>query len=272
MLSVAMATYNGGQFIEEQINSIINQSLPPDEIIICDDGSTDNTVDIIHEIIEKYPGKIKLFINKNGLGPAMNFEKAIQLCQGDYIALSDQDDVWKKDKLELSLKKLIEIETKYHDIPILIHTDLEVVNQALETSSKSFWQLSGINPGILRKYSFAGVYNGITGCTTIFNQKTKQYIFPFPKNIIMHDSWIGLCVAKYGKIDYIEQTTILYRQHSGNAVGAKFAKKSISIWIKNLRKNVGFNQRYYQMVKQSGYGSPLKFIFFKFLYSLIKPR
>lgn len=103
-LSVAMCTYNGDKFIASQLSSILDQTIPIDDIVICDDGSNDKTLEIISRIQQENPNKINLFRNPVNLGSTKNFEKAIDLCSGDYIFLADQDDIWKKDKVQKNFR------------------------------------------------------------------------------------------------------------------------------------------------------------------------
>ena len=138
MISVALACYNGENFIYEQIQSIINQTITDLEIIICDDKSTDNTIDIIHNIKDK---RIKLYQNNIQLGVVKNFEKAISLCNGEYIALSDQDDVWVEKKLEKQLNQYIIEREKRPTGPLLLYHDLILVDKELEVLKDSFWKL-----------------------------------------------------------------------------------------------------------------------------------
>ena len=129
LVSIAMCTYNGEKYIEEQIESILNQSYKNLEIIICDDNSTDNTTKLIESYI-KVDSRIKIFRNKQNLGFIKNFEKAISLCNGEYIALSDQDDIWKLNKIELYLKKIKD--------NILIYSDLDMIDENGNLIGKNF--------------------------------------------------------------------------------------------------------------------------------------
>lgn len=133
MISVAMCTYNGEKYIREQLESIINQSMLPDEIVICDDCSKDTTLEILKDTLNSYNGIVQLVSNKHNLGYRKNFEKAISLCHGDIIFLSDQDDVWNKDKIEI-IKTEIE---KDKNILLAFH-DVEIVDENLCLINKSF--------------------------------------------------------------------------------------------------------------------------------------
>lgn len=139
MISVAMCTFNGEKYIKEQIESIINQSLIPDEIVICDDCSKDNTVNIIKETLDNWSGKVHLVVNEKNLGYRKNFEKAISLCNGDIIFLSDQDDVWNRNKIEIMVNALNNSDA------ILAFHDVEVVDENLKLITGSFWKLLKFN-------------------------------------------------------------------------------------------------------------------------------
>ena len=139
-LSVALCTYNGEKFIAEQLESIARQTVLPDELIICDDRSADQTVQILHEFANKAPFPVSIYHNETTLGVIRNFEQAISLCKGEYIALADQDDVWLPEKIEKSLALIESAQAQYagEEVPLLVHTDLKVVDQQLKVISESF--------------------------------------------------------------------------------------------------------------------------------------
>lgn len=220
MISIAMCTCNGEKYISDQLISLAGQSCPPDELIICDDLSQDKTVSVIREFMRKSSLNIRLYQNQERLGIVRNFAQALSLCQGEYIGFADQDDVWLPDKLKLSLKRLLEVETA-KSVPCLVHTDLQVVDSSLRLLAPSFFQLAGLRP-------LAGdeglknllVQNYTTGCTMLFNQAAKRIILPLPETAFMHDWWSSLAVAAAGgRIAFVSAPTVLYRQHSDNALG-----------------------------------------------------
>lgn len=223
-ISVILCSYNGEKYIEEQLDSLKKQSVFINEYIICDDNSLDNTCDIIENYIEKNPElNIKLFRNSKNKGVIKNFEFGLKQASGDYIAFCDQDDVWLPNKIELSLDKIKEMEEIYgKNIPLLVHTDLIVVDENLDIISQSFFKQEGLNvykdENVLKALF---LQNNLVGCTMLFNKIAKNLSLPFPEHIIMHDYWLGLVVACKGKIEFINQETIKYRQHKENVVGAK---------------------------------------------------
>ena len=225
-LAILMATYNGEEFIREQINSILNQTYKNWKLIIHDDGSTDNTVDIIKEYTKKYPNKIILIEdNIKCNGAKENFSHLIKSVHKnfnfDYILFSDQDDIWLPNKIEVSLSKIQEMENKFgKNIPLLVHTDLKVVDEYLNIMSNSFWRFQRLNPK-KNSFNYIMVQNNVTGCTTMINKALFKKFKSIPANAIMHDWWIALIASAFGKIIPIYEPTVLYRQHKDNDTGAK---------------------------------------------------
>ena len=217
-ISVAIATYNGGKFLNEQLISIINQTHKPKEIIIIDDFSTDNTVQIIEKFITDFPF-IQLFINDENKGPVKTFEIAISKCCSNYIALCDQDDIWEIDKLEVSFKELKIIEDV--NKPSMIFTDLKMMDSKGKLTGQTFWETQGLNPGKMDFYSTL-FSNSVTGCATIFNKKMKDELVDIPVGIEMHDYWMALIALGIGKLKPLYIPTVKYRRHE-NSVTVKEA-------------------------------------------------
>ena len=226
-ISVALASFNGEKYIEEQLYSILNQTLIPFEIIICDDNSTDNTIKIIEKISKVY-SVIKIFKNKNKLGVIKNFSKAIELCSGDYIALSDQDDIWELNKLEYQLSVVQNHELKSNKLSaVLAVHDLKTFEKPEKFLLNSLWGKLGfnyLNPN--KNISFTNKYYG---CTMLFNRTLFNHIMPIPNNIAMHDHWIALNASDLGAIVIIEKPLIKYRQHQNNVTTIP---NSISFFLK----------------------------------------
>lgn len=215
-IDILMATYNGGKYVEEQIESILNQTYTNFRLVICDDNSTDNTYEILNEIA-KNDERIVIFKNEINLGYIKNFEKLLSMVESEYFMLSDQDDVWYKNKIEDSFKLLND---KNVD---LVFTDLEVVDEKLNTTSTSYNKLMGYRRKILKcnDYNMLYLYNVVTGCTILTKSKYIDDILPLPNNKnLIHDHYIPLVISLCGgKIEYIDNPTIKYRQHTNNQVG-----------------------------------------------------
>lgn len=230
-ISVCMATYNGGKYIKEQLDSILSQLNENDEVIVSDDSSTDNTVQIIKSFKDN---RIKIFENQKFKSPIFNFENALNNATGDIIVLSDQDDIWKANKIE-TIKKYM------HNYDLVL-SDADIIDEKGNILHKSFYKLNGSKNGFIKNI----VKNSYLGCTMAFNKKILDKSLPFPKDLPMHDWWIGLISEMYGKTYFIEDKLINYRRHGNNAspTGEKskysFFQKVIFrlIMIKNLIKRV----------------------------------
>jgi len=229
-ISVALATYNGEKYISEQLNSILPQLGPEDEIIISDDGSSDRTLEIVAGFCS---AQIKVLKNP-GKGVISNVENAIKHTSGDIIFLCDQDDVWLPDKVSVTKKYLLESDVK------LVVSDAIVVDENLKVLEDSFFKLMNSGSGFIKNF----IKNTYHGCCMAFLKELKEVILPFPKNIPMHDSWIGLMAELYGKVLFIPEKLIYYRRHQNNATVLKreSLRKSL-IWRKNLA--VALIRRYY---------------------------
>lgn len=203
-ISVAMATYNGEKYIETQINSILKNLIKIDELIISDDGSTDKTIEIIKKINDS---RIKL-IQGPKLGVKKNFENAIRNCNGKYIFLSDQDDIWLDDKIN---KVVNEFEND--DNTLCITHDCDVQNSDMSKMIiNSFFEHRKSKSGVI-----TNIYkNRYLGCCMAFRNTAKKYILPIPNNIEMHDQWIGILCDKYGKSLFFSEKLIHYRRHNNN--------------------------------------------------------
>lgn len=217
-VAVLLATYNGEKFLEEQINSLINQTYTNFDIIIRDDGSIDQTLKIIEKYEKKYPKKI---INITDNIPSKKAQKnfflllkyAFDSKKYDYYMFCDQDDVWLEDKIYLEINKLKSIKGAG-----LVFTDLMVVNEYKETISNSFMTYSKL-PNRSLSINELLIQNNMPGCTMAFNDDLVKHINLESINL-MHDWHIAIVAALFGKTLFIDKPTILYRQHNNNTLGA----------------------------------------------------
>jgi glycosyltransferase involved in cell wall biosynthesis len=237
MIDILLATYNGEKYLKQQIDSILAQSYQDWQLLIRDDNSSDSTVNIIKDYAGKYPQKIRLIEDKQGrLGIALNFGKLLEQTVNEYVMFSDQDDIWLPNKINLTLNTMKDAEKIYPNIPILVHTNLKVVDENLKTIADSLWSYCKMSPldNSLNKIIYRNV---ATGCTTMINRKAVEVSKSIPPEARVHDWWVALNVAKTGKIVHISLPTVLYRQHTQNIIGAKrsgFA--SISALIRKLQE------------------------------------
>lgn len=221
-----MCTYNGEKYLQEQLESIAWQTRLPDELVVCDDGSIDNTVEILNAFATIAPFPVHIFVNDINLGSTKNFEKAISLCKGDIIALSDQDDVWYSDKLMCIERVFLESAEVG-----LVFTDADIVDDKLNAMSYSLWEAINFNKRKQKKVlngkalEFLIKGNFVTGATMAFHSKYKDIILPIPDDLLLHiwvhDGWISILIASVGRITFLPKRLIKYRQHSSNQAGLK---------------------------------------------------
>jgi len=222
-LSVAMCTYNGEKHIKEQLESILNQTTSVDEIVICDDGSKDKTIEIIERFQIEYSNKISLHKNSVNMGSTKNFEKAISICTGDYIFLSDQDDIWKTNKVAKIIQHFKETPSTE---AVFSNGDL-IDKKSKKISTHKLWDAVFFIENQLEKpinllKLISSKRNMVTGATLCFKKEIKEVILPFP-NIkkFYHDEWIAIITANRNKLTYLTEELISYRIHSEQQIGGK---------------------------------------------------
>lgn len=226
LISVAMCTYNGESFIAEQLESIAGQSLLPDELVICDDGSTDATVQIVRRFASTAPFAVRLIQNAKTLGSRRNFEQSIGLCQGTLIALSDQDDIWHREKLA-------RLSSALSEDPAVggVFSDAELVDVKGRPTGGTLWKAVQFSP----KWS-DGQYNDdlieilmkrdvVTGATLMFRESMRKVILPIDPSWV-HDGWIAWMLALYSRLVPVGETMIKYRVHASQQIGLKPASFS----------------------------------------------
>lgn len=234
-IDIVMGTYCGEKYLACQIESIIAQSYPHLRLLVRDDVSSDGTVRILQYFVEKYPEKIILFPSDKRLGVRGNFSYLLGQTKASYVMLSDQDDFWYSDKVAKTMTKMRAVERQTCQGPVLIHSDLQVVDQNLNPIHPSFWKYAGLSPYKGLTLNRLAVQNTITGCTMMINRPLLNCIGEIPNEAIMHDWWIALIAAAFGKIDFIEEPTLAYRQHHANTLGAR--RYSILAYLKNCQKS-----------------------------------
>lgn len=218
-ISVAMCTFNGAKFLREQLESIASQVRVPDELVVFDDRSTDNTAGILRDFASRASFPVHFAINPGNLGSTKNFEQAIRACSGSIIALSDQDDVWHPDKLA-------RIEDVFSSSPGigLVFTDGDVVDEVLRPMGYRLWQAFSFTRRMQRRLASGEAmevllkYNVVTGATMAFRADHVPLIVPIPESCV-HDWWIALIVSFVADLAMIPKPLIKYRQHSANQIG-----------------------------------------------------
>lgn len=215
VISVAMGTFNGADYLQEQLISIAKQTRLPDEVVVCDDTSTDSTLQILNEFKKDNSFSVEIHSNGVRLGATKNFEKAIRLCKGKIIVLCDQDDIWLPHKLE-KIKELFE---KNHNIGY-IFSNAMVVDEKLNPFNCTLWDYVSFTENQRRKFKQGNQieiliqHNIVTGAAMAFRKELRDWILPFPEEWV-HDEWIALLLSAAEKEGlFIEESLIKYRIHS----------------------------------------------------------
>jgi glycosyltransferase involved in cell wall biosynthesis len=235
-ISIALCTYNGERFLNDQLNSFCSQSRLPDELIICDDGSQDRTVQLIHNFIKKSPFPVMFYKNERRLGYGKNFERTISLCKGDIIALSDQDDVWSHNRLARFAQIFLNDPTVGYAF-----CDAAVVDDKLQNLNYTLWDVYMVSkkkrkylPGEFTKI-LLGKMGPIAGCLLVIQSDIIRYALPLP-DLWVHDDWIPFAGSLFSSVVMIPDLLNKYRLHSQQTCGLVQKKTSRSRYLSYIKE------------------------------------
>jgi glycosyltransferase involved in cell wall biosynthesis len=227
-ISIALCTYNGVRFLDDQLTSLVSQSRHPDEVVVCDDCSTDSSVGLLEEFAAAAPFPVHIHENPTRLGSTKNFERAISLCQGDAIALCDQDDIWDAEKLH-STEELFVANPNVG----LVFTDAEIVDARANPLGYNLWETLDFDKASqarIKSPAAFGVLSQrqlVTGATMAFRTEFRDLILPIPLSIgLIHDGWIALMISLAAAVDIIDRPMMKYRQHDTQQVGALLSDRA----------------------------------------------
>jgi len=251
---IILATFNGAEFLADQLDSLISQTKAQWTLLIRDDGSTDNTLEIIQDHAQK-DERIQLLASDGGVsGSALeNFSILLDTAyaQGaEYIFCCDQDDVWEPSKLEILLALLKTLEGKSKS-PSLVHHDLAVVNESLEPIADSFIDLMQLQPSDQHNPQRLITRNEVTGCAMACNRALLGIALPVSDQAVMHDWWLALCAGYFGRLAFIPEKLVKYRQHGDNTIGAKsfwHGLNPFTNWVAGWRRG---DEEFVSTVKQA---------------------
>lgn len=213
-VSIVLCTYNGEKYLPELLDSLLEQTLLPSELVWRDDQSTDRTVEIASDFAQRAPFPVDFAINPQNLGPIQNFGQAMSNVKGSHIALCDQDDVWLPRKLEQLAGPFTRPGTT------LAYSNSFLVDGDLNCSDQTFLEQRGTQHFKKDTLPYLLFQNTVSGCVSMFPSDLLPTVLPIPNAAIMHDWWIALVAAAEGQITHIPDVTVLYRQHTANVLGA----------------------------------------------------
>ena len=221
-ISVAMATRDGAAFVDAQLESLVRQTRPPDELVVCDDASTDDTADRLRAFAERAPFAVRIEHNDPALGTTRNFERAVSLCTGDIVFLADQDDVWLPEKIAALAGVLDEDEAVG-----AVLCNGTVVDAQLDALGYDLWTALGFDPserGLVyegRAHEVFAKHVVAAGTAFAFRRRFADLLFPFPDLRSAHDAWIACLIAAVADIALVERELIHYRLHDDNQLGLR---------------------------------------------------
>lgn len=254
-IAILLASYNGEKYIQEQIQSLLSQTYKDFKIYIRDDCSTDATYVIEKEFENRYPEYFQVIKRENGKsGSKYNFWELCKIgleSNAEYFMFCDQDDVWENNKVQITLDRMISVEKQNRDKPILVHSDLRVVDQNLNVLGESFISYRALNPEKTTINRLL-VQNNVTGCTMMVNRALLEKAIDVDdvEKIAMHDWWFSIIASLFGEISFIDKSTINYRQHGNNVVGATKVN-TIGFIIKRLTGSAHVRQTLHLSVLQA---------------------
>jgi len=234
-----MCSYNGARFLEEQLTSLVAQSRRPDEVVVCDDGSTDASVALLRTFAAEAPFSVLVHENQDRLGSTKNFERAIGLCTGELIYLCDQDDIWDSEKIGLTENRFIA-----NPNVSLVFTNAEVVDDNAKSLGYTLWERLRIDKELQTRLRTSRALEVllerpiVTGATMAFPSRFRDLVIPIPGDIsLIHDGWIALMLSLVGPFNLIDRPLLKYRQHQAQQLGVPNITRPASILANANRRN-----------------------------------
>ena len=266
-IAILMATYNGAKYLQEQIDSILSQSSKQWHLYIHDDGSTDGTVELLNDYAVKNPEWVTVMDYPSQGGALQNFMSLLEKVEADYYMFSDQDDVWHPTKVELSYQAMKAQEAQHPDKPIIVHSDVRVVDGDLKLLHPSYRQYGHIYPEAVKDFKSC-VINITLGCAMLFNRKSREVSLDRPwKYALMHDGWVTTrTFAEKGIVYAMPEALLEYRNHGDNTVGATDgARFTLGYRLRHFGQMLRLNMKQYRMLRSAGYGSIFTYYYHKCL-------
>lgn len=247
LVSIALATYNGGRFLREQLDSIYAQTWFNIEVVAGDDCSSDDTVVILEEYRQSHG--LRYEVNDRNLGFVRNFEKIISQCRGEFIALADQDDVWLPEKIARLLAG--------REGADLVYSDAFLVDEVGKEMPRTLVTTSGVRPVSGREFSYFVCNTCVTGCTILFHRGLLAYALPIPDGEPYHDWWLAVVASCHGGVRYLPERLVRYRQHGSNDTGASVKTALTARICAHLRGEISESKRrYYRLLRDRAISYP----------------
>jgi hypothetical protein len=222
-IDILLSTFNGGRWVAQQLDSILAQTVTGWRLLVRDDGSTDDTRRIVGEYAARHPERIvPMADDGERLGSCRSFGRLLEASRARYTMFCDQDDVWLPHKIGVTLRAMQDLEARWGaETPAAVFTDLKVVDEDLVERAGSFWRLLRLDPLNCRRLNRLVLQSVANGCTMLLNAALRDRAGPIPAEAAMHDWWVTLVAAAFGRCGHVPEPTVLYRQHGANVSGAE---------------------------------------------------
>lgn len=247
-VAILIATYNGEMFLKQQLDSILAQTYQNIKIYISDDKSSDSTIKILFDYQKKHPNKIFYSVNEENIGYVKNFENLLLHCPEDYISLSDQDDIWLDNKLEIQMHEMLKLEESNKEDAYLVHSDLSMIDENNQIIKSSYFKYRNYKLKDTKDLGHMLGPCGVMGNTILMNKKLKDFVLKFPDKLDLHDYWIGVNCELFGVRKTLNLQLVKYRIHSNNFSNSQaiLSKKKFFQSRKDIKlPNLETNRKYY---------------------------
>jgi len=247
-IAVLLATYNGEKYLKQQLDSILSQTYQNFKIYISDDCSDDHTLEIIREYQHRHPTKNFYTVNEKNIGYVKNFEKLLKRATEEYMAFSDQDDIWLENKLELQMQEMLKLEKQYKNVACIVHSDLDMIDVEGKIKRESYFQYRSYKLKPFKDLGHILGPCGVMGNTMLFNQKLKNIVLPFPTQLDTHDYWFAVNNEFFGVRKTINKSLVKYRIHKSNVSNSQnsLQKKQFNLLNRNLQlPNLETNRKFF---------------------------
>ncbi|MCQ2344592.1 MAG: glycosyltransferase family 2 protein [Paludibacteraceae bacterium] len=254
MVEIVLSSYNGSRFIDQQIESIANQTFGDWLLTVRDDGSQDDTVQRLESWQNRLGERMRIMPSEGNVGVVRSFELLLGFSKGDYVMMCDQDDVWLPRKVEMTLEMMKEEEKKNSGKAVAVFTSINLVDGELKPKGMTFFEQNHFDFPFAKTFNNICVCNCVAGCTMMLNRNALRVALPFAESVPAHDWWVAAKVARNGILSVLETPTMLYRLHGNNVCGAdvmedghyrKLMKSPLAVWrkyaeVRQFLKDVGF--------------------------------
>jgi len=239
-IDILLSTYNGAPYLMQQLDSLFKQTCQDWNVLVRDDGSTDGTLNLLKDVSRQDSRILLIEENDSHLGACQGFAYLMRKSTSKYCMFCDQDDIWLPEKIQTMLSEMHRIESIYGNMPILVVSDLIVVDEKMNIIAPSFWKFQRVSPIKGNNFPSMVIQNKYPGCSMLFNRRLRELMQYIPEQAVMHDWWVAIGASAFGRIAVVQKPLTYYRQHRHNTIGLP-PTGSISGILKSIYRIITFN-------------------------------